>query len=65
MELVDWRTVVEKDFPEIGEMTLETIVNTEREGHSHRGDVRISTNRVWTDVEYESRRRKVLSEPLP
>ena len=32
MELADWRTVIEKDFPEIGEATSETIENIEREG---------------------------------
>jgi hypothetical protein len=65
MEMADWREVIDKDFPEMGEVTPETLEEIEREGHRYRGGVRLSTKRVWTDAEYEERRRKVLAEPLP
>ena len=65
MDVADWRTVIEKDFPPMGEITSATLEEIEREAHRYRGGVRISTNRVWTDAEYEERRRKVLAEPLP
>jgi hypothetical protein len=65
MEMADWRTMIEKDFPEIGEVTSETLEKIAREGHYYRGGVRISTKRLWTNAEYEERRRKVLSGSLP
>lgn len=65
MAITDWRMVIKKDFPEMGEVTSETLEEIEREGFRYRGGVRISSKRVWTDAEFESRRRKVLSEPLP
>ena len=49
----------------MGEVTSETLAEIEREGHRYRGGVRVSTKRVWTDAEYEDRRRRVLSQPLP
>jgi hypothetical protein len=63
MELADWRTVIEKDFPEMGEVTSETLEGID--GHRLRCGVRISTKRIWTNTEYEERRQKVLSELLP
>ena len=65
MEMQDWHAVIEKDFPPMGEVTSETLAKIERDGYHYRGGVRISTKRVWTDAEYENRRRKVLSQPLP
>ena len=57
--------MIEMDFPEMGEVTTEALEEIEREGHHYRGGVRMSTKRVWTDAEYEERRRKVLSDSLP
>lgn len=65
MEMLDWHAVIDKDFPEMGEVTQETLEQIEDEAHRYRGGVRVSTKRVWTDAEYEERRRQVLSADLP
>ncbi|MCX7429119.1 MAG: hypothetical protein NTW96_26275 [Planctomycetia bacterium] len=65
MGMVDWRTVIEKDFPAMGEVTSETLEEVEREAGRYRGGVRISTARIWIDAEFEERRRKVLATELP
>lgn len=60
-----WEELIYEDFPEMGRVTNKTLETIKREGYRFRGGVRISTGRIWIDGEYEDRRKKVLSEPLP
>lgn len=53
-----WQDTVNVEFPRPGRITRETIVTTERESARFRGSVRISTGKIYTDAEYEQRRRQ-------
>jgi hypothetical protein len=65
MNLRDWKELVKEDFPEMGPVTAETIEAVEKNCYRFRGGMRISTGRIWRDDEFEERRRKVLSTPVP
>jgi hypothetical protein len=63
--LKDWREVIGLDFPEV-EITDATVQNAvQMSQRGYRTDMRIATGRVWTDKDYETRRAKILSTPLP
>jgi hypothetical protein len=65
MGLKDWREVIDLDFPdvEITEETKRTMVEAGRRYLIN--DVRLATGRFYTTAEYEARRERVLSTPLP
>lgn len=65
MPLPDWKEVVKTDFPEMGPITAGTKERIQEHRRCFRGGVRISTGRIWEDEEYEQRRTRVLSTPLP
>jgi len=63
--LKDWKEVIYEDFPRL-EITEEVIRNSvQMSQRGYRTDFRIATGRVWTDKDYEARRMRVLSTPLP
>lgn len=57
--------LIDKDVPEIGSITEETVQCTVANSNQFRGSVRASTGRIYTDEEYTTWRDKVLSTPLP
>jgi hypothetical protein len=59
---VDW---IDVDFPETEPVTSKTVSETKRLSSKFRGNVRISTGRIWTDEEYQQYRDKILNTPLP
>jgi len=59
---VDW---IDVDFPERGPITQKTVEETKRLSSKFRGNVRISTGRIYTDEEYQRYRQRVLGTPLP
>jgi hypothetical protein len=65
MKLKDWRDVLMTDLPEMSPVTQEVIDLARTQGRRYRGSMRISTCSVWPDEEYEKRRAKILSTPLP
>jgi len=65
MSLPDWSELVKKDFPEMGPVTQKTLLAIAKHRHRCRGGMRIFTGRIWQDEEFEKRRRRVLSTPLP
>ncbi len=64
-KLKDWREVIDLDFPpiEVTEATRQKMIEYAKR-HSV-GDVRLATGRFYTTAEYEARRERVLSTPLP
>ena len=65
MNLREWRELIREDFPEMGPTTEETTKAIEKNCDRFRGGMRISTGRIWQDDEFEERRRRVLSTPVP
>jgi len=65
MVLKDWREVINTDWPEQGPVTQETVRAIQYQAQRYGGTVRESTGRIWTDEAYETRRKRVLSTPLP
>ena len=58
------RDVTDVDFPDV-EFTEELRNDVIKGKQVISGDIRIATGRFYTDEEWESRRKKVLSKPLP
>lgn len=65
--LKDWREVINTDFPktEITERTKYVMRRVTSSGRYLINNMRLATGRVYTDLEYEARRAKILSTPLP
>lgn len=64
-ELLD---TLDAELPEVGAITEEMVETSAELAQNRRylvGDVRIATGRVWPTKEYEARRQRVLSTPLP
>lgn len=61
----NWLDVLDRDFPDTGPITKEIVAETQRLSGKHRGSMRISTGRIWTDDEYNRRRDEVKKTPLP
>lgn len=59
---IDW---IDVDFPKRGPITQKTVEETQKFSTRFRGNVRISTGRIYTDEEYQRYRRRVLDTPLP
>lgn len=59
---------LDAELPEVGAITEEMVEISAELSQNRRylvGDVRIATGRVWPTEEYEVRRQRVLSTPLP
>jgi len=65
VELKDWRKVLTDDIPGNLTVTTKTVDVAASQGRRYRGSMRISTGRIWTDEDYEKRRKKILATPLP
>lgn len=67
LRLKDWREVVREDWPKqpVTESTRQTIRRAAESCRYLINDMRLATSRVYTDLEYESRRAKRLDRPLP
>ncbi len=65
MKFKNWRDVIKADWPELGPIIDETVEHTQRYASRYSSAVREATGRIWTDEAYESRRKRVLSTPLP
>ncbi len=65
MGLEDWQDVIDKDFPEQGPITDETVRAMQEHAQRYGGTMREATGRIFTDESYEQMRKQVLSEPLP
>jgi hypothetical protein len=58
----EWKRLIDTDMPPIGPITAAV---RDANKNRARGDVRICTGRLYTDEEFEARRRRILAEPLP
>jgi len=67
LKLKDWREVIFEDFPDmkITEQTRDVMRRAAQSGRYLINDMRLATGRFYTDSEYEARRAKILSTPLP
>jgi hypothetical protein len=65
MRLKDWREVILEDFPDLGPITYGGVESIQHNARLYGGSFRELTGRIWTDAEYEARRARVLSRPLP
>jgi len=65
MRLKGWQEVLLEDLPKDSPVTPEVVEMTLKQGKRFRGSMRVSTGRIWTDDDYEKRRRKILATPLP
>ena len=63
--LKDWRECIDLDWPkiEVTERTREIGYQMARRGY--RADVRTATGRIYTDAEFEARRKNILEQELP
>ncbi|MDD5193652.1 MAG: hypothetical protein PHF67_03630 [Candidatus Nanoarchaeia archaeon] len=65
MGIKDWREVIKMDLPDIGPVTYETVRRIQYNARMYGGGTRALTGRIWTDEDFEARRQRVLSTPLP
>ncbi|MBS3074961.1 hypothetical protein J4429_00720 [Candidatus Pacearchaeota archaeon] len=65
MSLENWEDVIDRDWPDQGPVTSETVRAIQYHAQRYGGTMREATGRVWTNEAYEARRKKVLSTPLP
>ena len=65
MRLRDWREVIFEDWPavRVTKGAIENAVGCARRYFT--ADARLAMGRVYTDAEYEARRLRILSKPLP
>jgi len=56
---------LDKKMPDRGPITKEVINCILNEASRFRGGVRLSIGRVWTNKEYDERRKRILNTPLP
>lgn len=61
----DWKDLIDRDFPEFGEVTEETVNQMQQDAMRYGGSARVAMGRVWTTEAYEERRKRVHSTPLP
>ncbi len=57
--------LINTDFPDMKPITENTKKDVINNSNSYRGSVRLSTGRFFTDSEYQKKKEKVLSTPLP
>ena len=55
----------DKKIPDRGPITKEVINCILNEAKRFRGGVRLSVGRIWTNKEYDKRRKRILSTRLP
>ena len=60
-----WSQALREDFPERALITESTREALKGQGKRFRGSVRLAMGRIYTDVEYEERRQRVLATELP
>ena len=65
MKLKDWKEVMDLDFPggNITHKTRQTMIEADKKYLIN--DTRLATGRFYINVEYELRRERILSSPLP
>ncbi len=56
---------LDKKIPDRGPITKEVVDCILKEASRFRGGVRLSIGRIWTNKEYDERRKRILSTPLP
>lgn len=56
---------LDKKIPDRGPITKAVIDYILKEAGRFRGGVRLSTGRIWTNKEYDERRKRILSTRLP
>lgn len=61
----DWKSRIRTAFPRMPRITRLVLELMRRQRDAYRGGTRPYHTRVWCDDEYEERRRRVLSTPLP
>jgi len=59
------RSVIDVPLPVPKKVTAKSKEHTIKESHRFRGSVRIACGKFYTDEEFESRRKRILSTPLP
>ena len=59
------RSVIDVPLPTPKKVTAKSKELTIKESHRFRGSVRITCGKFYTDEEFESRRKRILSTPLP
>lgn len=57
--------LIDADMPPIGPITENVREITKKNASRFRGSVRLSTGRIWTDEEFEARRKIANTKPLP
>ena len=65
MNPLNWKDLIKKDMPKMGPITDETVDCTLNNASRFRGSMRVSTGRIWTDKDYDERRKRVLNAKLP
>ncbi len=64
-----WKEVIFEDLPKMGKITEESLKRTRSYSRSGRyspiKNTRLSTGRIWTDEDFEARRKRVYDTPLP
>jgi len=66
VRLRDAKDVEEVDLAEVGPVTNDIIKNIVEYASSHYvGNVRWTMGRIWTEEDYEARKKRVLSKPFP
>lgn len=61
----DWKNAIKRNLPKIGPITNKTISCTLENAGRFRGAVRASMGRIWTNKDFEARRKRVLNTRLP
>ena len=56
---------LDKKMPVRSPITKEVISCILNEASRFRGGVRLSIGRIWTNKEYDERRKRILNTPLP
>jgi len=64
-KLLTWRDVIDRPWPPMVDVTEATRQMTMKNATRFRGSVRLACGRIWTADEYEKRRQRILSKPLP
>lgn len=65
MPVKEWFEVIDTDLARHVPITEKTRELAKEEAFRFRGSVRVSTGRFSTDAEYEERKQRVMSTPLP
>lgn len=60
-----WKEALHAELPPGGPVTSETVECVRKHSQRHRGSVRMSNGRIWTDQEMEYRRSREYQRPLP